>query len=65
MLAALHAQYIKDAKGKKSMVILPAQEFELILEELEELEVIKLYDESKNDNEPTIPKNQAMAMIEA
>jgi PHD/YefM family antitoxin component YafN of YafNO toxin-antitoxin module len=47
------------------MVILPAQEFDSIMEELEELEDIKLYDESKNDSEPALPKNIAMAMIEA
>jgi PHD/YefM family antitoxin component YafN of YafNO toxin-antitoxin module len=50
---------------KKLMVILPAQEFDSIMEELEELEDIKLYDESKNDSEPALPKNIAMAMIEA
>jgi hypothetical protein len=31
------------------MVILPAKEFDCLLEELEELEDIKLYDESKNE----------------
>jgi hypothetical protein len=32
---------------------------------LDELEDIKLYDYSKNDKEPAISKNEAMAMIEA
>lgn len=31
---------------------------------LEELEDIRLYDESKNDNEPAISKSKAMEMIE-
>jgi len=36
------------------------------MEELEELEDLKLYyDASKNDNEPAILKNKAMAKIEA
>jgi len=50
-MIALHPQYIKDANGEKSLVILPAREFDTIIEELEELEDIKLYDEAKKDND--------------
>jgi PHD/YefM family antitoxin component YafN of YafNO toxin-antitoxin module len=64
-MLTVHPQYIKDAKGNKSLVILPAKEFDTLMEELEELEDIRLYDESKNDNEPAVAKNKAMAMIEA
>ena len=39
--------------------------FNILLNELKELEDIHLYDESKNDNEPAITKNKAMATIEA
>jgi len=38
MLTA-HPQYIKDAKGNKSLVILHAKEFDTLLEELEELKI--------------------------
>ena len=61
----VHPQYITDNAGKKISAILPIKEFKTLLEELEELEDIRLYDESKNDNEPAIAKNKAMAMIEA
>ncbi|MBK7138720.1 MAG: hypothetical protein IPH74_06740 [Bacteroidetes bacterium] len=61
----VHPQYITDNTGKKISVILPIKEFKTLLEELEELEDIRLYDESKNDNEPAIAKNKAMAIIEA
>ena len=64
-MIAIHPQYIKDTKGNRSMVILPAKEFDCLMEELEKIEDIRLYDESKKDNEPAIPKNKAMAMIEA
>ncbi|MBY0424067.1 MAG: hypothetical protein K2Q22_00390 [Cytophagales bacterium] len=40
------------------------KEFNAILEELEELEDIRLYDESKNDNQPAISKSKALEMIE-
>jgi PHD/YefM family antitoxin component YafN of YafNO toxin-antitoxin module len=51
----IHPQYITDEHGKKVSVILPLSEYEQLLEELEELEDIRLYDESKkNDQEAPI-----------
>lgn len=47
----LHPQYIKDANGEKSLVILPAKEFETLMEELEDLEDVKLYDEAKKEDD--------------
>jgi PHD/YefM family antitoxin component YafN of YafNO toxin-antitoxin module len=49
-MLTVHPQYIKDANGEKSLVILPAKEFDTIMEELEELEDIKLYDEAKKED---------------
>lgn len=65
IMLKIHPQYITDNTGKKISAVLPIKEFKTIMEELEELEDIKLYDESKNDNEPAIAKKKAMAMIEA
>ena len=49
-MISVHPQYIKDAEGKISSVVLPVKEFEKIMEELEELEDIKLYDEAKKED---------------
>ena len=38
----------------KQLVILPADEFNTMIEHLEDLEDIRLYDEAKVDNEPSI-----------
>ena len=46
-MIAVHPQYINDTNGKKSMVILPVKEFETIMEELEDLEDVRLYDQAK------------------
>lgn len=46
----VHPEFIKDADGKISSVILPVQEFDKIMEELEDLEDIKLYDEAKKED---------------
>lgn len=49
-MKTLNPQYIKDANGEKSLVVLPAKEFDALLEELEELEDIKTYDEAKKED---------------
>jgi PHD/YefM family antitoxin component YafN of YafNO toxin-antitoxin module len=49
-LLMLHPQYIKDANGEKTMVILPASEFERIMEELEDMEDVRLYQEAKKND---------------
>ncbi|MDR2148496.1 MAG: type II toxin-antitoxin system Phd/YefM family antitoxin [Tannerella sp.] len=43
-------QYITDVKGKKKFVILPVKEYQRILEELEDREDVRLYDEAKNED---------------
>lgn len=49
-MIAVHPQYITDTAGKK-LVVLPLNEFNTIMEVLEELEDIKLYDEAKKDDD--------------
>jgi PHD/YefM family antitoxin component YafN of YafNO toxin-antitoxin module len=63
-MITVNPQYITDKKGKKISVVLPLKDFKAIMEELEELEDIKLYDEAKKSNEPSIPINDAFKMIE-
>jgi hypothetical protein len=62
----IHPQYIKDADGNKSLVVLPAKEFDTMIEELEELEDIHLYDDAKkNDTGERVPMEEAFRTIEA
>ena len=49
-MIAVHPQYINDMNGKKSMVILPVKEFETIMEQLEDLEDVRLYDQAKKED---------------
>lgn len=63
-MVIIHPQYITDTAGKK-MVVIPAKEFDSIIEELEELEDIKLYDKAKASKEPSIPIDEAFKIIEA
>lgn len=49
-MITVHPQYIKDAEGNKSLVVLSAKEFDALMKELEELEDIKLFDETKKED---------------
>ncbi len=49
-MLTLHPQYITDTAGKK-LVVLSFNEFENIMEELDELEDIHLYDDAKKEDD--------------
>ncbi|NDE10081.1 MAG: hypothetical protein EBZ95_05910 [Chitinophagia bacterium] len=46
----IHPQYIKDANVKRSLVVIAISEFDKIMEELESIEDVKLYDQAKKKN---------------
>lgn len=64
-MIAIHPQYITDNSGKKISVILSIKNFKSIMDKLDELEDIRLYDSSKASKEPSIPIEDAFRMIEA
>lgn len=49
-MITVHPQYITDSKGKNTLVVLPAKEFDTIMEELEELADICHYDKAKKED---------------
>lgn len=49
-MRSVHPQYITDSAGKK-LVVLPDNEFRSLLEELEELDDIRSYDEVKKEDD--------------
>lgn len=51
-------QYITDKKGKKLSVVIPLPAYKKMLEDLEELEDIRLYDAVKSRKEKSIPFSQ-------
>lgn len=58
-------QFITDTAGQK-MVIIPFTEFNTLMEELEEMEDVRLYDEAKkNDSGERITMDEAFSIIEA
>lgn len=52
-MTTLNPKYITDKNGKKTAVILKIKEYQKILEELEDVEDITLYDEAKKEDDGT------------
>lgn len=63
-MLTVNPQYITDDAGKKLSVVLSIAEFNSLMEELDELDDIRLYDDAKKRNEPSIPIEDAFKMIE-
>ncbi len=63
-MSDFNEQYIVDNKGNRTAVILDIKEFQKILEELEELESIRVYDAAKKSKDEAIPFEQAVQEIE-
>lgn len=57
-------RYIVDDEGNRIGVLLDMDDYQKILEELEELESIRAYDMAKASNDEAIPFDQAIREIE-
>ena len=60
----MKTQFITDNNGKKLAVILPIKDYNEMIEDLEELEDIKLYDKAKKDKDEALPIDEAFELIE-
>ena len=63
-MTVLQEQYLTDREGKRVGVVLDMEQFQRIVEELEELEDIRAFDAAQASVEETIPFEQAIAEIE-
>ena len=57
-------QFLTNKNGEKIAVVITVDEYAKILEQLEELEDIRAYDEAKASGESPIPLQQALDEIE-
>lgn len=57
-------QFLTNEKGEKIAVVISIEEYEKLLEELEELEDVRAYDEAKASRETPVPFDEAVARIE-
>jgi PHD/YefM family antitoxin component YafN of YafNO toxin-antitoxin module len=64
-MLTINPKYITDQVGNKISVILSLKEFETMMEMLEDLEDVRLYDQVKNSEDPSIPIDEAFEMIDS
>lgn len=62
-MITLNPQYIKDNSGQQ-LVVLLRKEYDKIIEQLEDLEDVKLYDKAKKGKQEFIDASQAFDDIE-
>ena len=51
----MKTQFLTDEKGNKISIVIPLEEYKRMLEDLQELEDIRLFDEVKAKNEDSVP----------
>jgi hypothetical protein len=47
----MKTQFLTDEKGKKTAVLLPIEKYNKMIEQLEDLHDVKLYDEAKREDD--------------
>ena len=63
-MVSVHPEYVVDEHRQRKAVLLPVSEWERILEELEELDDIRAFDEAQAGSKEAIPFEQAVREIE-
>jgi len=63
-MITLHERFVIDEDGKRTAILLDIEEYNKLLEELEELESIRAFDAAKSSDDEAIPFDQAVAEIE-
>ena len=61
---AKERQFVMNERGEKIAAVISIEEYEKILEELEDREAIREYREAKTADERPIPFDEAIARIE-
>lgn len=61
----METQFLTDEKGNRTAVLLPIKKYNKLIEKLEDLEDVRLYDEAKrNDDGYRISIDEAFKIIE-
>jgi len=60
----MKTQFVTDKKGKKIAVLVPLKEYKKMLDELDELECIKAYDQVKESEPEYLPASKVFKDVE-
>jgi hypothetical protein len=64
-MLTLNPQFITDKKGKKLSVVFSMKEYNRLLEEMEDIEDVKLYDEAVSRKNEFVTIDEAFKQIKA
>jgi hypothetical protein len=64
-MLTINPKYIIDQAGNKISMMISVPEFESIMEKLEEIEDVQLYDKVKQSDEPSIPIDETFELLES
>ena len=59
-MVALHPQFLMNASQATTAVLVPWDEWQAMLEELEELDAFRAYDEAKSGSQESLPFEEAV-----
>ena len=63
-MGAVRQQFIEDSQGNRIAVLMPIDQYNKMLEQLEEIDDIRAYDAAKAQDDEIIPFDQAVKEIE-
>jgi len=63
-MITIHPEYVVDNTKKPKAIVLPLPEWEKVVEELEELDDIRAYDQAKKSSKEKLPFAQAVREIQ-
>lgn len=63
-MGALRQQFIEDNQGKRIAVLMPIDQYNKMMEQLEEIDDVRAYDAAKAKEDEIIPFDQAINEIE-
>ena len=63
-MGALRQQFIEDKQGNRIAVLMPIDQYNKLLDQLEDLDDIRAYDTAKAEDDEDIPFDQAVKGIE-
>ena len=64
MMGAVRQQFIEDSQGNRIAVLMPIDQYNKMMEQLEEINDIRAYDAAKAQDDEIIPFDQAVREIE-
>ncbi len=64
-MLTMHPEYVVDEKAKKKAVLVSFDEWQQLMEAIEELDDIRAYDQAKKEPDDLVPFEEAVRQIKA